>query len=89
MKLICISDDKNWLPFLRESTAGQATMDTQDIVVLRYVKNYLPIIKHANMIYPDLRSDERVIVKGDVGNVCSVLSRRNNYRAVIHGRGYT
>ena len=41
------------------------------------------------MIYPDLRSDERVIVKGDVGNVCSVLSRRNNYRAVIHGRGYT
>lgn len=36
-------------------------MDTQDIVVLRYVKNYLPIIKHGNMIYPDLRSDERVI----------------------------
>ena len=32
-------------------------MDTQDIVVLRYVKNCLPIIKHGNMIYPDLCSD--------------------------------
>ena len=38
-------------------------MDTQGIVVLRYVKNYLPIIKHGNMIYPDLCSDERVIAR--------------------------
>ena len=63
-------------------------MDTQDIVVLRYVKNYLPIIKHGNMIYPDMISVQmNASSRGDDGNVCSVLSRRKNYRAVIHGRG--